>query len=239
MPFEFFDNSLGVQNPAILVQNGLKLVPSKALTIVSGFKPWHFLYRMDLSSDKSQKGSLRNYSPAVFAVDFLTIISGVLAPRHHLMMDFNSNKSQKGSLGFFSPAAFAAEFLTIVLGVRALSHHLMMDLNNDKSPRGSLRFYFLAAFAANFLTIVSGVLAPRHHLMMDLELAKPQGKALGLTKPQSIVDFDTLDGKSRAPTWLETKPMMTTDRKLSIVTNKKDLMGWPLPSWGNKLTSFT
>ena len=159
MPFEFFDNSLGVQNPAILVQNGLKLVPSKALTIVSGFKPWHFLYRMDLSSDKSQKGSLRNYSPAVFAVDFLTIISGVLAPRHHLMM--------------------------------------------------------------------------------DLELAKPQGKALGLTKPQSIVDFDTLDGKSRAPTWLETKPMMTTDRKLSIVTNKKDLMGWPLPSWGNKLTSFT
>ena len=44
------------KTPTILVHNGLKLMPSKALTIVSGFKPQPFLYRMDLNNDKSQKG---------------------------------------------------------------------------------------------------------------------------------------------------------------------------------------
>ena len=67
---DFFDDSLGVQALAILVQNGLKLVPSKALTIVSGFKPWHFLYRMDLNYNESPKGNLRVHSLAVFATDF-------------------------------------------------------------------------------------------------------------------------------------------------------------------------
>ena len=154
-------------------------------------------------------------------------------------MDLNSNESQKGSLGVYSPPMFAVDFLTIVSGVQAPSHHSMMDLNNDQSPKGSLRFYFLAAFAADFSTIVLGVLAPRHHLMMDLELAKPQGKPLGLTRPQSIMDFDALDGKSMAPTWLNTKPMTMTDCKLSIVTNQKGLTGWPLPSCGNNWTLFT
>ena len=65
--------------------------------------------------------------------------------------------------------------------------------------------------------------------MMDLKFAKPQGKPLGLARPQSIVDFDTFDGKSMASTCLETKPMTMNDSKLLIVTNQKGLTGWPLP----------
>ncbi len=65
---------------------------------------------------------------------------------------------------------------------------------------------------------------------MDLKFAKPQGKPLGLARPQSIVDFDTLDSKCMALTLLEMKPMMMNDGKLSIVTNQKGLMGWPLQS---------
>jgi hypothetical protein len=54
------------------------------LTIVSGFKPRPFLYRIDLINDESQKGSLRVHSLAVFISDLLTIVSGVVAPHHHL-----------------------------------------------------------------------------------------------------------------------------------------------------------
>jgi hypothetical protein len=53
-------------------------------TIVSGFKPRPFLYRIDLINDESQKGSLRVHSLAVFITDLLTIVSGVVAPHHHL-----------------------------------------------------------------------------------------------------------------------------------------------------------
>ena len=85
--------------------------------IVSGFKPWPFFYRMDLNSNKSQKGSLGVYSMRAFAADFLTIVLGVLASCDHLMMDLNSDESQKGNLGVDTPAVFAADFSTIVSGI--------------------------------------------------------------------------------------------------------------------------
>ena len=81
--------------------------------IVSGFKPWPFFYRMDLNSNKSQKGSLGVYSMRAFAADFLTIVLGVLASCDHLMMDLNSDESQKSTLGVYSPVAFAADIFSL------------------------------------------------------------------------------------------------------------------------------
>ena len=53
-------------------------------TIVSGFKPRPFLYRIDLINNESQKGSIRVHSLAVFITDLSTIVTGVVAPHHHL-----------------------------------------------------------------------------------------------------------------------------------------------------------
>jgi hypothetical protein len=64
-------------------------------TIVSGFKPRPFLYRIDLINVESRKGSLRVHSLAVFITDLSKIVSGVVAPRHHLMMDLKSAKTNK------------------------------------------------------------------------------------------------------------------------------------------------
>jgi hypothetical protein len=61
-------------------------------TIVLGFEPRPFLYRIDLISDKSRKGSLRVHSLAVF-VHGSTIVSG-FKPRPFLyIIDLISDES--------------------------------------------------------------------------------------------------------------------------------------------------
>jgi hypothetical protein len=70
-------------------------------TIVLGFKPQPFLYRIDLINDESREGSLRVHSLAVFITDLLTIVLGVVAPRHHLMMDLKSAKPIRKPLGHY------------------------------------------------------------------------------------------------------------------------------------------
>jgi hypothetical protein len=80
------------------------------LTIVSGFKPWPFLYRIDLINDESRKGSLRVHSLAVFITDLSTIVSGVAAPRHHLKMDLKSTKPIRKPLGHYPRPRKIVEF---------------------------------------------------------------------------------------------------------------------------------
>ena len=54
---------------------------------------------MYLNYEELQKGSLRVYFLAAFAMDFSTIVLGVLAPCHHLMIDLKLVKSQKEASG--------------------------------------------------------------------------------------------------------------------------------------------
>jgi hypothetical protein len=70
-------------------------------TIVSGFTPRPFLYRIDLIKDESRKGSLRVHSLAMIITDLSTIVSGVVAPRHHLMMDLKTAKPIRKPLGHY------------------------------------------------------------------------------------------------------------------------------------------
>ncbi len=110
-------------------------------TIVLGFKPRPFLYRMDLNYDESHKGSLRALSLAVFVADFLMIVSG-FKPRPFLYrIDLINDESRKGSLRVHSLAMFITYLSTIVSGVVAPRHHLMMDLKSTKPIRKPLGHY--------------------------------------------------------------------------------------------------
>jgi hypothetical protein len=79
----------------------LAVIVTDFSTIVSGFKPRPFLYRIDLINNETQKGSLRVHSLAVFITDLSAIVLGVVAPRHHLMMDFKSTKPIIKPLGHY------------------------------------------------------------------------------------------------------------------------------------------
>ena len=104
-------------------------------TIVSGFKPRPFLYRMDLNYGKSRAGSLGVHSLAMFVTDFLTTVSG-FKPRPLLYrIDLINDKSWKGSLRVHSLAMFITDLSKIVSGVVAPRHHLMMDLKSAKTNK--------------------------------------------------------------------------------------------------------
>ena len=66
------------------------------LTIVSGFKPRPFLYRIDLINDESQKGSLRVHSLAVFVYGLLDNSLGVRAPAILIHNRLNQRRILKG-----------------------------------------------------------------------------------------------------------------------------------------------
>ena len=111
------------------------------MTIVSGFKPRPFLYKMDLNYDESRMGSLRILSQTVFVTDFSTIVLG-FKPRPFLYrIDLINNESRKGSLRVHSLAVFITDLSTIVSGIVAPRHHLMMDLNLAKPIRKPLGHY--------------------------------------------------------------------------------------------------
>ena len=102
------------------------------LTIISGFKPQPFLYRMDLNYNESQKGSLRVHFLAVFDTDISTMVSGVIAPHHHLMMDLKLAKLTGKPLGHYPRPQSIVDFNLDALDGRSLSLSWFMVRNKTK-----------------------------------------------------------------------------------------------------------